>query len=112
MFNLKDMKDLIHKDGTSQASIKSRVATIRALGNTNTKKKHDNHEERFDKLLGYLKDESPECRIAAAETLGQCSREVAVTYLCQYIQTEQDENVVKAMKAAISSIRENIRRNR
>ena len=78
----------------------------------NTKKKHDNHEERFDKLLGYLKDESPECRIAAAETLGQCSREVAVTYLCQYIQTEQDENVVKAMKAAISSIRENIRRNR
>lgn len=109
MFNL---KELIHKDGASQGSVKSRIATIKALGDTNTKKKHDNDEARVDKLLGYLKDESPECRIAAAETLGQCSREVAVTYLCQYIQTEQDENVVKAMKAAISSIRENMRRNR
>ena len=98
------------KNGTSQGDINARVAAIRALGKEDPKKKKKgNDETKFNELLSYLKDDSPECRIAAAETLGQTSKEIAVTYICQYIQNEKDERVIKAMKDALASIRANIR---
>ena len=109
MFNLKDR---MKKNGEVPQSVESRVAEIRALDATSTKKKKDSQEEKYNKLLDYLKDDSPECRIAAAETLVGYPRESAVTYLCQYAQTEQDENVKKAMKETIARIREILRQNR
>jgi len=98
------------KKKTTEDSIESRVAAIRALGATNPGNKKKNQEgENFNLLLQHLTDEEAECRLAAAETLGNTSKEIAITYLLRYLETEQDENVAKAMKAAVSNIRDNIR---
>lgn len=92
----------------------SRVAVIKALSapDTKKKKKKGQEDENFNLLLRFLTDESPEFRIAAAEALGQTSREIAVTYLCNYIQKEKDEQVIEAMKKALASIRANMREDR
>lgn len=101
------------KTKPSQGDVNSRIAAIRALGEPETKKKKkDNEDSRLNQLLSYLKDEEPACRIAAAETLASSSKEIAVTYICRYIQDEKDENVIKAMKEALASIRENMHANR
>lgn len=102
------------KNDAAKGTTESRVAAIRALGatNPNNKKKKNQEEENFNKLLQYLTDEDPECRLAAAETLGTTSKEIAITYILRYLETEQDERVYKAMKEAVSSIRANIREHK
>lgn len=97
----------------TQEDINARVAAIKALGNTGTKKgkksKEVNNDADFYKLITYLTDEVPECRIAAAETLGKTSRDIAFTHISHLLGSEKDENVIKAMRKALISIRENIR---
>lgn len=96
----------------SEGDITARVAAIRALGNPDGVKKGQeaNSEANFNKLLTLLTDEVPECRIAAAEALGQTSRDVAFTHISHVLGSEKDERVVKAMRAALVSIRENMKR--
>lgn len=96
------------KSKKSKNDVESRISEIRALGKINEKKK-SNDNERLNKLLEYLKDEAPECRIAAAESLASSSKEMIVTHLCYCIKDEKDEKVIEAMKKATSSIRANIK---
>lgn len=88
----------------TEGDITDRVAAIKALGNTDG---NVNSEENFHKLLSLLSNEVPECRIAVAETLGQTSSDIAFTHISHALNTEQDERVIKAMRAALRSIREN-----
>ena len=105
---------LSKKTKASAGDVNSRIAAIKALGepDTSKKKKKDNEDSRLNQLLSYLKDEDPACRIAAAEALATSSKDIAVTYICRYIQDEKDENVIKAMKESLASIRANIHANR
>ena len=106
---------LSKKTKASAGDVNSRIAAIKALGEPDTskkKKKKDDEDSRLNQLLSYLKDEDPACRIAAAEALATSSKDIAVTYICRYIQDEKDENVIKAMKESLASIRANIHANR
>lgn len=95
----------------SRQSVEQRVASIKALSEHSEvkKKKGEDNDSDFYKLLNFLNDEAPECRIAAAEALGKTSRDIAVTHISHKINSEKDENVIKAMRSALSSIRENMR---
>ena len=102
-----------NKKKQSHGSVESRVAAIRSLGAADEKAKKKNKSEdmdsKFNQLLNYLHDEAPECRIAAAEELGKTSRDVACTHISHILGTEKDENVIKALRAALTSIRENMK---
>ncbi len=95
----------------SQSDIQARVDEIKALGNAdgskNEKSKIADTNENFNKLLDCLTDDAPECRAAAAEMLGQTSRDAAFTNIVHLLDSEKDERVIKAMKEALKSIREN-----
>lgn len=97
----------------SRQSVEQRVASIKALSEHSEvkkkKKKGEDIDSDFYKLLNFLNDEAPECRIAAAEALGKTSRDVAFTHISHKMNSEKDENVIKAMRSALSSIRENMR---
>lgn len=94
----------------SQGDINARVAAIKALGEKSAKKtKGEDTDSNFHKLLTYLTDEVPECRIAAAEELGKTSRDVAFTHISHLLGSETDERVIKTMRTSLVSIRENIR---
>ena len=95
----------------SQSDIDARVAAIRALGSTNGNKKSKgaDSDANFNTLLTYLSDEVPECRIAAAETLGKTARDSAFTHISYLLKSETDARVIKAMRGALISIRENMR---
>lgn len=102
------------KKGPSHGSVESRIATIRSLGTADEKAKKKNKSEdmdsNFNRLLNYLYDEAPACRIAAAEELSKTSRDVACTHISHILNSEKNEDVKKAMRAALISIRENMRR--
>ena len=102
-----------HKKNSSLKDVDGRVAAIRALSKADEsrkkKKKAEDSDSNFGNLINFLSDEAPECRIAAAEELGKTSRDVAFTHISHVLNTEKDETVVKAMKAALVSIRENMR---
>lgn len=96
------------------ADITARVSHIRSLAaaeETLKSKKHkdksDDSNNNFNQLLTFLSDESPECRIAACEALGQTARDVAFTHISYRLLHETDEAVKKAMKAALCRIRSN-----
>lgn len=95
----------------SQSDIQARVDEIKALGNAdgskNEKSKIADTNENFNKLLDCLTDDAPECRAAAAEMIGQTSRDAAFTNIVHLLDSEKDERVIKAMKEALKSIREN-----
>ena len=100
------------KKGSSEKSVEARVAAIKALGKPDEPKKRRKAEDEASnlaKLLNCLYDEAPECRIAAAQELGKTSEDVAFTYISHIMINEKDENVIEAMKAALVSIRENMR---
>ncbi len=82
---------------------------IRQLSDSMIKNPKENDKE-FNRLLSYLTHPFPPNRIAACEALGKTSRDVAVTNIRHWLQTEDDESVVNAMKAALVQIRENIRK--
>lgn len=112
VFGIKQSKQVeTGKQALSQGEISARVAAIKALS-ADTVKKGDSQDSdaNFYKLLTFLTDEVPECRIAAAETLGQTSRDVAFTNISHLMNTEKDPNVKKAMREALISIRENMRK--
>lgn len=100
------------KKGTRQ-SVEQRVAAIKAIGEHSEakkkKKKGEDNDSDFYKLLNYLTDEAPECRIAALEMLGKTDRDVAITHISHLLGTEKDEKVAKAMREALSSIRSNMK---
>lgn len=102
------------KNKQSHGSVESRVAAIRSLSaadeKAKKKKKAEDSDSKFNQLLNYLHDEAPECRIAAAEELGKTSRDVACTHISHILNSEKDENVIKALRAALTSIRENMKR--
>lgn len=95
----------------SQEEIDARVEAIKALGCMENKRgkaiRMENAEANFNKLLAHLTDEIPECRAAAAETLGNTSRDAAFTHIVYLLDSEKDENVIKAMRKALVSIRKN-----
>ena len=97
----------------STRDISDRVAAIRALGDIDEKggkkSQSSNNDSNFNKLLTFLNDESPECRIAAAETLAKTSRDVACTNINHVLLSEKDERVIKAMREALVSIHQNMR---
>lgn len=107
----KNEQEATGKKVLSQGDINARVAAIKALGNTETKKgrKTTDSDSNFHKLLTFLTDEVPECRAAAAEALGKTSRDVAVTHITHLLNSEKDERVILAMRAALRSIRENMK---
>lgn len=98
----------------SRQSVEQRVATIKAIGEHSEakkkKKKGEDNDSDFYKLLNYLTDETPECRIAALEMLGKTDRDVAITHISHLLGTEKDEKVAKAMREALSSIRSNMKK--
>ncbi len=102
-----------NKKKQSHGSIESRIATIRSLSKadekTRKRNKSEDSDSKFYQLLNYLNDEAPECRIAAAEELGKTSRDIACTHISHILNNEKDENVIKALRAALSSIRKNMR---
>lgn len=101
------------KNKGNSGDVSSRVAAIQSLaGSMQKKKKGDSDEKRMHQLLEYLKDESPECRIAAAEALASSSSELVITYISHYLDSEKDENVLKAMKATLASVRVNVHESR
>lgn len=108
----KNKQEAFGEKALSQNDIDARVNAIRALGQSENSKKSGSAENdsNFYKLLTYLSDDIPECRIAAAETLGQTSRDVALTHIIHLLASEKDDRVIAAMKTALSDIRENIRR--
>jgi Mg/Co/Ni transporter MgtE len=59
--------------------------------------------------LNHLGDEIPECRAAAAETLGKTSRDVAFTHISHLLTKEKDEKVIRTMRQALVDIRKNMR---
>ena len=75
------------KKAESQEEIAARVASIKALGEHNGKKKETtmDDDKNFNLLLNFLRDEDAEYRIAAAETLGKTLREAAFTYDCSQV---------------------------
>ena len=109
----KNDQEALGKKALTQGDIDARVNAIRALGNTETKKgrkvKTTDSDSNFHKLLTFLTDEVPECRAAAAEALGKTSRDVAVTHITHLLNSEKDERVIQAMRAALRSIRENMK---
>lgn len=92
----------------SSGDIAARVEKIRSLGSEKTSAGSD-ADQNFNRLLTYLTDEYAECRIAAAETLGQTARESAFTNISHELSKEKDPRVIQAMRKALTSIRENIR---
>lgn len=106
------------KEAAHPASKEERLAAIRALGSNapvETKKHKRDHdfeseESRLNRLIDYLRDEDAECRAAAAEMLGNTTREAAITHLNYQAGKETDERALQAMNAAAISIRANIRR--
>ena len=64
--------------------------------------------EYFNKLLMFLTNPYPENRIAACNALGKTSRESAFTNISHWLQSEQNPNVIDAMKKALGNIRKNI----
>ena len=102
------------KKASSKQTVEQRVAAIKALGERNIakkkKKKGEDNDSNFYKLLNFLTDEAPECRIAALEMLGKTNRDVAITHISHLLGTEKDEKVSKAMREALSSIRNNMKK--
>ena len=62
----------------------------------------------FNKLLGFLSDPIPENRIATCKALGKTADESAFTNISYWLQKEQDEDVINAMKESLREIRDNI----
>ena len=108
----KEGQEIASKKAESQEEITAREASIKALGERNGKKKETtmDDDKNFNLLLNFLRDEEAECRIAAAETLGKTSRDAAFTYISYLMEREEDKKVIEAMRAALSSIRENMNR--
>lgn len=104
------------KGNSPKVPSKEKLEYIKALGEggaKNKKKKKQKQEDgdaNFNRLLQFVSDPDPECRIAAAEMLGKTSRDVAFTHISHYFATEKDERVAAAMKKAMLSIRENMKR--
>ena len=91
-------------DVTAKVSaIKNMVFDLKALKGDRTVA-----EINFNRLLAFLTDESPECRIAAVEMLSTTTKEVAYTHIVHLLDSEEDENVKIAMRKALVSIKENI----
>lgn len=91
----------------SKADKESRIALIKALGEVNHKKPEDNNKN-FNKLLNWLNDSEADYRMVAAETLGKTSRDAAFTHISHKIESETNERVIKVMRQALVSIRENM----
>lgn len=97
-------------------TVEGKLRTIEALGSKNveTKKKRKGKDGEQDsnanlyKLMHYLRDEEPQCRIAAANALKSANQEVVVTHLCWCIRDEKDEEVIKVIKEALASVRANM----
>lgn len=95
--------------GLSQGDIQARVNAIKNMDISSAKKKRDELERNFHRLLGYLRDENTECKMAALEKLSTTSSDVAITHITYLMEREDDENVKSAMKKTLGSIRDNIR---
>ena len=110
MFELKKNDfETAGKDTLSKDDIDARVAAIKSLTNADSDKTSQK-ETNFNKLLTYLSDELPECRIAAAEALGTTSKDSAFTYISHILSSEKDERVIRAMRQALVDIRENMQK--
>ncbi len=82
---------------------------IQELSASLTKNPKDS-DKNFNRILSYLTHPFPPNRIAACEALGKTSRDVAVTNIRHWLQTEEDESVISAMKSALAQIKENARK--
>lgn len=106
------------KKDDSPKGVEARIRHIQLLSGKvtdPTKKKRRKSKEgaedgnaKLYKLMNYLHDELPEVRIAAAKALQSESQEVVVTHLCWYLRDEKDENVIKAIKETLASVRANM----
>lgn len=106
----KSEQEAVGQKALSQRDINANVAAIRALGEKGTKKpKSEDADSNFHKLISLLTDEIPEYRIAAVETLGKTSSDIAFTHISHWLSSEKNEDVKRAMSAALVSIRENMR---
>lgn len=99
-------KESVASKGASKDDIAAKVSMIKGLSMDNPKSV-DANEKNFNKLLNFLTDESPECRIASCQMLGETTKDIAITHITHLLDKEEDEDVIKAMRAALSSIKAN-----
>lgn len=102
-------EEILGKKVFTEGDIKMRVAAIKKLGNFDAKNSSTENDANFYRLITFLTDDIPECRIAAVETLGKTSQDIAFTHISHLLNYEKDERVAKAMREALISIRKNMR---
>lgn len=92
----------------STKDVNAKVDYIKSIDVIN-EKKTEILEKNFHQLINFLYDVTPECRIAACQSLSQTTRSVAVTHLSHIITTEENEEVKNEMRLAMASIKANIK---
>lgn len=105
IFGIKESKTKLLKSEAATLEEKAEhIEAVKAISDIN-------EDKNLFSVIDLLKSDDPDYRITAAQKLCEASREVALTHLIFYIKDEQNEEVSAAMRQALVSIRENMKKS-